>query len=392
MGTKRRLAAQIADIAKPLPTGPFLDLFSGVSAVGMAVSPDRHVWCNDVQHFSNLLTRALYTSSSGYNVPEFAWTQFTSLFIDHRNSLITEFNDLSAAEDNALRGTSAAQIDINAIIVQQTRGRLKSLRDLSLHCLFTTTHAGTYFGFNQSLEIDSIRFAADQTLKMGLIDDETHRWMLVALCRAVSAASNSTGHFAQYLTPKQNNINRVVAKRRRSVWSDWLQYISATEPIGTVEWRSHNQVFRGDANEILQQLLNAPRQPAIIYADPPYTNDQYSRYYHVLENVVCYDYPNVSGKGEYRSDRFVSDFSLSKAVSGAFERLIAGAARLNAALMISYPSNGLMPNSTERILNSLKMHFTMVGDPIVIPHEHSTMGASKGLQKHQVSELIFTAY
>jgi site-specific DNA-adenine methylase len=41
MGTKRRLAAQIADIAKPLPTGPFLDLFSGVSAVGMAVSPDR---------------------------------------------------------------------------------------------------------------------------------------------------------------------------------------------------------------------------------------------------------------------------------------------------------------------------------------------------------------
>ena len=71
--------------------------------------------------------------------------------------------------------------------------------------------------------------------------------------------------------------------------------------------------------------------------------------------------------------------------------MVESAATLGSALMISYPSNGLMKNSTETILSLLRRSFAIVADPLVVPHLHSTMGASKGLQKHSVSELIFLA-
>ena len=31
------------------------------------------------------------------------------------------------------------------------------------------------------------------------------------------------------------------------------------------------------------------QRPAIIYADPPYTDDQYSRFYHLYETALLYD-------------------------------------------------------------------------------------------------------
>lgn len=368
-----------------------MDLFSGISAVGMAVGTKRAIWCNDVQHFSCTLTKALYTSTSAFRPGWRAHQLILSEYAQHRAMLLEEFPGLQSSEASALSGSVDRQIAIQLEVSAATRGRQDSVRAKGLDCLFTTTHAGTYFGFLQCVEIDSIRHAVDTALDTSKIDAEAHRWMIIALCQAVASASNSTGHFAQYLTAKSTNVGRVVAKRRRSVWEEWLRYAQEVKPIGRPLWRAKNRVFQSDANELLDTLAAGVERPAIVYADPPYTDDQYSRFYHVLENVILYDYPTVSGKGEYRSNRFTSDFSLAGGVNRAFERMIAGAAKLGSALMISYPSNGLMKDSTETIMGLLRQSFGMVADPLVVPHVHSTMGASKGLQKHAVQELIFLA-
>jgi adenine-specific DNA-methyltransferase len=53
-----------------------------------------------------------------------------------------------------------------------------------------------------------------------------------------------------------------------------------------------------------------------VYADPPYCFVHYSRFYHALETLVLYDYPeiqkknNVIVKGRYREDRHQSPFAL----------------------------------------------------------------------------------
>lgn len=216
--------------------------------------------------------------------------------------------------------------------------------------------------------------------------------MVLALCQTLSTVSNSTGHFAQYLSPSDTNIQRVVRKRRLNCWSIWLTALRGSHPLGNVAWRRGNRVFKSDATTLLKKLARNVRKPAVIYADPPYTSDQYSRYYHVLENAVLYDYPNVFGKGQYRPDRFTSGFSLKAGVDTSFKELVSAAAKLPSVFILSYPTNGLLKDSTKRVLELLKEQFVHVDQPVVIPHLHSTMGGSKGTQKQAVDENIFIAY
>jgi adenine-specific DNA-methyltransferase len=110
-----------------------------------------------------------------------------------------------------------------------------------------------------------------------------------------------------------------------------------------------------------------------------------------LENIVGYDYPTVSGKGEYRQARVCSESSLSSKVEGAFEGLIKAAASMPADLILSYPADGLMRESKQKISAMLAKYFRDIREPETIAHEHSTMGASKGTQKHNVTEHIFVA-
>jgi adenine-specific DNA-methyltransferase len=270
--------------------------------------------------------------------------------------------------------------------------KVGELRRQGVHCLLTVAHGATYFGVRQAIDLDSIRHAADRLLAEGVVSAEEHRWMLLALCQTVSTVSNSTGHFAQYLSPSDTNICRIVRKRRMDCWSIWSGALIKYRPIGTVAWRRGNRVFKTDAAKLLLSLSDKVRQPAVIYADPPYTSDQYSRYYHVLENAVLYDYPETSGKGQYRADRFTSGFSLKAGVDNAFNDLIAAAAKLPSVFILSYPTNGLLKDATKRIMELLTNQFVYVEQPLVIPHLHSTMGASKGAQKQAVDENIFIAY
>jgi adenine-specific DNA-methyltransferase len=64
---------------------------------------------------------------------------------------------------------------------------------------------------------------------------------------------------------------------------------------------------------------------------------------------------------------------------------------MGADLILSYPSNGLLPNSREQISWMITEHFGKPPEIIPLLHSHSTMGASKGQAKHQVTELLYKA-
>ena len=392
MGTKRLLAAQIAATAEGLRAGPFMDLFSGISAAGGAVAASRNVWCNDAQAFSTLLTKALYTSASNVVDAKGMRDSIRGGYEDNHALLSSILAAELGVEDACLSAPNRAeQIDTLSEASLSVRVRAKSIRESDVHCLLLVTHSGTYFGIRQCVEMDSIRAGADRALARRMITPEQHRWAILALCRAASATSNSTGHFAQALTPRPDNISRVISKRRRSPLAEWFNAVCEMKPIGTTNWRKGNKVFQQDAITLVRKLSEDILQPGVLYADPPYTDDQYSRYYHLLENIVRYDYPETFGKGEYRPDRFVSRFSLASGVFDAFEELIEEASRVRSAFMLSYPSDGLLKDSPAFISEKLSRNFDVVHDPIAIEHEHSTLGASKGAQKHQVTEYIYVA-
>jgi len=392
MGTKKSLADTISALCAQHAPGPFLDLFSGISAAGSSVAPLRQIWCNDTQIFSRTLTDALFRSTADRPRSDHVAAIVRRLGDDNLTALARAVKDPLEEELGLLwDGKPDEQIAIQTRQREDGATRRADFEGRFSHCLFTTRYAGSYFGLAQAVQLDAIRYGADRASALGLISNEEHRWALLALCRSIASISNSTGHFAQYLTPSPANIRRVLGKRRRCAWAYWLEALEDMRAIGDATWRASNHVFHGDAVEVLKEISAQNMQPAIIYADPPYTNDQYSRYYHLLETALLYDYPVADGKGLYRAERFRSSFSLARGVDASFERMISEAGKTGASLIISYPSNGLLPKSLQRIPEMMAGHFNHVLDPLIIPHRHSTLGASKGREKEDVEECIFVA-
>jgi hypothetical protein len=93
-------------------------------------------------------------------------------------------------------------------------------------------------------------------------------------------------------------------------------------------------------------LRNWTGELAVVYADPPYTRDHYSRYYHVLETLCLRDNPALStmrlgdreflSRGFYRAERHQSPFCIKTQAPGAFAELFDGVRRMGAPLVVSY--------------------------------------------------------
>lgn len=391
MGTKRQLAGLVSRLVAKCQRGPFLDAFSGMCAVGTAIAPSRQIWSNDLQHFASLVATARFCSKvtcpDKISMAELCHHNFG----EHKEQLMRKMIRHISVEEDALR---LEQVDAlrNVFDKSITRAnKIKQPEDNYGYDLFTTRFGGNYFSITQAIEADSIRFALDAARNEGLMSSDLHQWGLVALCIALSKSSSTTGHFAQPLSPKVENFRRFRGQRSRRLWTEWLNAVGQLEAVGSVKWRSRNRTFRNDALTLLSSLTTERIRPKVVYADPPYTKDQYSRYYHLYETAILYDYPLATGNGLYRDTREVSTFSQRSTVDSSIEDLIRMCADLRADLIISYPTNGLLPESRERIPELLRQFYRKKVDAMEIPYIHSTMGASKGAGRNDVTEVIYSA-
>jgi adenine-specific DNA-methyltransferase len=400
MGTKRRLASAVAEVVALAPSGPMLDLFSGMCAVASEVTPARQVWCNDVQRFAAEVAAAFFTSTDGPRSSEELVKRVSVEFLRNVGALNARFVSERSVEMAALDSVDAGRISrtdaLSPNIAASSslaceRAVLSRFPRRFPYRLFTITFSGGYFGLSQCIEIDSIRFAVDHLLHHRVIGRDQHRWMILALCQAACKVANTTGHFAQFLKVKKSNVDRFVRQRRRSVWSEWQDAIRGFRPLGSKTWRRRNRAFKCDALSLLKSLHRTRRKPSVIYADPPYTNDHYSRFYHLYETLVRYDYPEAIGIGRYRPDRFRSAFSLRTRVAGQIEQLIESCSVIGAELVLSYPEDGLLKNSKELIPSILMKHYSRY-EAYQVDHFHSSLGGSKGFEKRPVVEIIYRAH
>ena len=392
MGTKRQIAPLVSDAIAVCKNGPLLDLFSGMCAVGSEVATSRQIWSNDAQIFASNVAKAFFTSIDLPLGAEELCLYLRHHFAENSSALQDAYRSQLEEEANAIKAgdLGALLVFTKKILTYSAFPPHESNGDFPYR-LFSDIYAGGYFSLKQSIEIDSIRYAADQAHCEGAISGEQHRWVLLGLAQTLSKVANTTGHFAQYLKPKEQNIKRCIKQKSRSVWFDWLDNCDFMEPVGGKGWRQENKAFNGCSLDLLDQLRREKESPTTIYADPPYTGDQYSRYYHIYETLFLYDYPEVTGIGQYRPDRFQSSFSLKSEVLRSMRQLIAGCSNLNTDLVLSYPANGLLPNSKELLSRILKEHYPSVEIAYDVSHQHSSMGASKGQSKCDVQELIFVA-
>jgi adenine-specific DNA-methyltransferase len=295
-----------------------------------------------------------------------------------------------ADDDRAIAG---CELESTQVIFEQSIRSAQSV-DRRHSCsqpysLFLSRYGGSYFGYRQAADADSIRYSLDSLMNAGKLSSDEHRWGVLALCMAMSRVATTTGHFAQPLRPKASNIRKFASQRRRSVRGEWESAIRYLRAVGTRGWRKKNLATRCDALDLLDDLRSYHTKPAVIYADPPYTKDQYSRYYHLLETIILYDFPSCEGVGLYRTDRATSAFSQTTMVEEAIDSLIERSCRLGSDLIISYPEDGLLPSANKLIPRMITDHYGRRPDILELSHTHSTMGASKGADKHAVREILY---
>ena len=135
---------------------------------------------------------------------------------------------------------------------------------------FSENFGGKYFSKNDAKLIGEIREQI-QGLE-GSLSDREYCILLASLVYSMDKVANTVGHYDAYR--KIENI------KDRFVF----ELINPEKPSDKFS------IYRMDANELVREV-----KADIAFIDPPYNSRQYSRFYHVLENVVQWKKPQLEG-------------------------------------------------------------------------------------------------
>ena len=224
---------------------------------------------------------------------------------------------------------------------------------------FYKEYSDTYFAPDQCLQIDSIRYAISKAPK------NRQSLYLTFLMSSMCKAQSTPGHFAQFL--KKDN-KRVQPLRRYDLLKLFYEKAKEFQNIPLAKYK--NSVFNKDYNDLFKETNLS--EVKCFYLDPPYTADQYSRFYHILETVCLYDFPKTSCKAKYREGRKMSNFCYKDTVYEEFERIISFAYKNKSSLVISYSNHGVA--SPEKILEIGKKYYNNY-KLIFEDYNHSSQGS-----------------
>ena len=259
------------------------------------------------------------------------------------------------------------------------------------YCLFSIYYANVFFGIQQCIQIDSIRYAIDQ-----ISNQDDREWLLGVLIITTSVVStNYGGHFAQPRKIEKSNISTVLEKRKKSAW---LEFSKRLLEIAVESEKKGNciAIVQGPWQKALEWLNKQRDEEVLVYLDAPYKREDYSRYYHVLETLTLYDYPSSEYKGRNRSihsgERFRSEFSTRKIekIEKQLVCIIIKILSLNNVCAWSYSNNGVA--NIMSVINCVKNKLPCEVFIYDIEHKHNTQGKWKKTQKNIIEYCIKCIY
>lgn len=239
-----------------------------------------------------------------------------------------------------IKGDELPQASPLGDAVRETQAGLDALGLPGADTVCLRHFGGQYFSYAQAAELDAI---AD------LARDAHSPVLLAAALSTASHLVNSIGkQFAQPIRPrdkfgepKLHVVKKIIAERGLSARSVFLSYLRQYE--GLAATRRDHVAVQADFREA---LAHPAFKLSVVYADPPYTRDHYSRFYHSLETIALGDDPSITksnlggggvqSRGGYRAKRHQSPFCIKSQAPGAFSALFAGVAALRVPLVLSY--------------------------------------------------------
>lgn len=376
LGAKGRAATPIAEaVARLAPPGSrVVDLFAGSTVVSQALAAvGFRVSAVDVQGYSGAFGRAFlgvgrpnHDRSSSLvhelheTAPQSPWLTAAREWVEKEdwacgNADADSLIDISRTVPQIWRRTTAKQLEP---LFQQ----METLVGQSAHsvpALLGTHYAGTYLGIRQAGELDRARSGIERMLSRGRIGPWEEALLLTGLIGALSDVVFSAGkHFAQpYQLSASKELTfargRILRDRSIDVWESLAKHISRIERAASPD--AGHEVLTTSMEELLAR--DKPILADVIYADPPYTAQQYSRFYHLPETVASYRVPELQTRdgnvtrGLYPTGRFKSRFCSKRQAPSAFRDLLALADRSGAHLVLSYSQSKSGSSGNDRMLN-----------------------------------------
>lgn len=410
LGSKLRMLDTIESAINSIctPGDPVCDLFAGSGSVSRRLSYNRRVTSVDIQEYSRVICSAMLNPMLIPNAEEIFEqcrdSEFhrslaqaiepivvyekkcTELALRGNLDPLCEFLEEGSLIRSELGDSAALSVDLKHALKET----LLSIKDLKLEFgdvpRITKYFGGIYFSYSQSSCIDSIlhwiRHYSDQ-----------HRdtYMAAVLSTASDVVNTVGKQFAQPLQPRganglpKNNLAQMVLKDRNlsvfSIFNKWLGLYGSQPTTGY-----KHVVQKMDFLEALDCLDPATK---VIYADPPYTRDHYSRFYHVLETICLGDDPGISktriggdvrlSRGLYRNERHQSPFCIKSQAPKAFESLFRKCSSQGTSLVLSYSpynQNGEgRPRvmTIENLLSEASKHFSQISKVCPGSFSHSKL-------------------
>ncbi len=391
MGTKRALAPTVRAAIESLEVdGRVADLFSGMGSVATSMASSAPVLTNDALGFTTAFARARFLQDEHAPARDVATRLFPHFRVAH-DLLRADFRARISRERNILAADRQALVDLmaraphagNSDRYARLARQAAASTAVDRYRLATLYFSAGYFSTAQAAQLDALRYAIDQVDTTDISGD----WLLAAWLAAAAVVMNAPGHSAQFLKPGNDAVYaRIRRQWQRSIWSVFVEQLDAIQPVGTKRWRATNRVCNADALTLV--CSSDFDGVSIVYADPPYTRDHYSRFYHVHETLYRYDFPDSYGAGRTRSDQFHTTFSAVRHVEEAFRSLFSSIAARGLPLVLSYPEDGLLNRAGVKVARLIEEYFS-VRSAQHFALEHSTLGASSGARTKAALEGVY---
>ncbi|MCI9132842.1 MAG: DNA modification methyltransferase [Lachnospiraceae bacterium] len=321
-----------------------LDIFSGSGAVCNMFRDNHQVFANDSECYASIIADAILNQAeiaSPSSLLLSLESEFTAAFkkqgapiIDFINQEQQAVKEESYDELTALYHSYPTVWNNRYSNITNSPLTVEKIKQLKDFYLFTTYYATNYYGIIQALAIDCLikiihtSFAKYKTALLSCL--------FYAMKEAVFSKD---GHMAQPLSLEKNQ-KRLFVQRKKNIYELFSKKFKEYIRIPLSKFSGKNMVFNSNFEELLDEKLFS--NVGLVYADPPYTDMQYSRYYHLLNVAARYEYPlltvtkNGYTKGLYTEGRYQSKLSQHGAAKQVLENLISFCARTHTNLALSY--------------------------------------------------------
>jgi len=165
---------------------------------------------------------------------------------------------------------------------------------------YASTHFGNkYFSLENAKKIGEIR----KIIEKRSLNLKEKSILLTSLLYAIDKVANTCGHYDAF-RKKLDTLTPIKLLKLN---------INQKANVG-------NEVFNEDANQLIRKIKSD-----ILYIDPPYNSRQYSDTYHLLENIIAWQRPNVYGKAKKMNRSKIKSSYCTREASKAFHDLITNA-------------------------------------------------------------------